>query len=187
METKICNMCEVEKPLSDYRVYSGKYYSNRCIKCINRKVVDSTVGKTMQHTCVKCGKSKQRQSFVKDKRAKLGITNTCLKCYRPTRKKDYQKHKEKRNLTCKKGWLRTKYSLTIEEYEQMLIDQNNSCAICNRNISELKMQKLHIDHNHSTKQVRGLLCPSCNRLIGVSIESIDVLKSAIQYLEKHNK
>jgi hypothetical protein len=54
-----------------------------------------------------------------------------------------------------------KYGLTPEQYNEMLIKQNNCCAICGRNQSELK-QVLAVDHNHKTGKVRGLVCFKCN-------------------------
>jgi len=46
---------------------------------------------------------------------------------------------------------------------------------------------LSVDHNHKTKQVRGLLCTSCNSALGLFRESAIVLKGAINYLKKYEK
>jgi hypothetical protein len=61
----------------------------------------------------------------------------------------------------------------------MLDSQNNKCAICAREF----VRTPHIDHNHTTEVVRGLLCYSCNGAIGQFHENVNTLKAAIKYLE----
>lgn len=72
-----------------------------------------------------------------------------------------------------------RYGITVKEYAQMVFDHGGKCAICTREFSRTP----HIDHNHSTGQVRGLLCYSCNSAIGNLQEDIQILKNAIAYLE----
>lgn len=57
-----------------------------------------------------------------------------------------------------------KYGISIEEYNQMLDSQNYTCYICNKPVKDNK--RLHIDHDHSTGKVRGLLCSKCNGALG---------------------
>jgi predicted nucleic-acid-binding Zn-ribbon protein len=73
---------------------------------------------------------------------------------------------------------RREYGLTEEEYNNMVLSQNNMCAICNKP-SE---RTLHIDHDHVTGRVRGLLCSNCNLGIGLLQEDLVVLNRAIEYL-----
>lgn len=68
----------------------------------------------------------------------------------------------------------------------MLDSQQMSCSICKTHVSKLG-KTLSIDHCHSTGAVRELLCSSCNSLLGFSKENVDILKSAIEYISKHNK
>lgn len=76
----------------------------------------------------------------------------------------------------------SKYGITIEQYEAMLSSQNGVCAICNQ--PPKNGRKLSIDHNHDTRQVRALLCVSCNTGVGYFERPISM---AIQeYLERHN-
>ena len=56
-----------------------------------------------------------------------------------------------------------KYNLTIADYLAMLEKQMHMCAICGR---PAQNNNLHVDHNHETTRVRGLLCPPCNRHLG---------------------
>jgi hypothetical protein len=82
-------------------------------------------------------------------------------------------------------YLKYKYGITEAQYNEMLESQGNKCAICKS--SETKDKKRHrfmVDHCHSTGVVRGLLCSSCNKAIGLLHDSPDILQSAISYLQK---
>lgn len=80
--------------------------------------------------------------------------------------------------------LKSNYGITPEEYNKMLVDQNERCAICDRDKTQLPeaQQKLYVDHCHKTGKVRKLLCYGCNSAIGFFKENIESLKSAINYL-----
>lgn len=58
--------------------------------------------------------------------------------------------------------LKWKYDLTIEEFDAMREAQGFACAICR----ELFDRTPHVDHDHETGAVRGLLCSSCNTGLG---------------------
>jgi Recombination endonuclease VII len=79
--------------------------------------------------------------------------------------------------------LLNKYDMTEAEYEEKLVGQSNKCAICG---DVLNVEKKHppVDHNHSTGQVRGILCQKCNLLLGLCNDSIDVLERTIGYLRR---
>ena len=68
-------------------------------------------------------------------------------------------------------------------YLQLLDKQKGCCAICG--LHELEHNgKLHVDHNHETGKVRGLLCTRCNTALGKFKESPTILESAVKYLER---
>jgi hypothetical protein len=77
--------------------------------------------------------------------------------------------------------LRVKYGLTIEGYNALLDKQGGVCAVCGHNVSK---RALHVDHDHGTGKVRGLLCNKCNRGMGLLGDDVTLLKSAIAYLER---
>ncbi len=54
------------------------------------------------------------------------------------------------------------YGLSYVRHQEMLKKQNNSCAICTQSFAELSSRQIHIDHDHLTGYVRGILCNSCN-------------------------
>lgn len=76
-----------------------------------------------------------------------------------------------------------RYGVNAEWYAQQLSIQHNLCDICKDPL--VPGRSTHIDHNHSTGLVRGLLCHHCNILIGNAKEDINRLMQAITYLERH--
>ena len=71
-------------------------------------------------------------------------------------------------------------------YQELLIikeDQDYKCAICGVH-EENTTKRLAIDHDHTTGLVRGYLCNSCNRGIGLLKDDPNVMRSAIEYLER---
>ena len=71
----------------------------------------------------------------------------------------------------------------LKEYDNMLLEQNGVCAIC-ENENPPNSGSLAVDHNHTTGEVRGLLCIMCNRGLGNFYDNIQNLSCAIQYLSK---
>ena len=77
------------------------------------------------------------------------------------------------------------FGITIEEYELILKNQNDVCAICggvNKN-----NRTLAVDHNHITGKVRGLLCNRCNPAVGFLLEDILLAEKIISYIKKWEK
>ena len=104
-------------------------------------------------TCTRCSEKKEKEDF--------GNGSACKQC-RNSYYKDVSKYQ--------------RYSISKLEFENLLIKQNNSCAICNKDA------QLVIDHSHITNKVRGLLCHECNVAIGFFKENIKSLNNAIKYL-----
>lgn len=134
---------------------------------------------------------------------KKGMTNA--EYYREWRKKNPEKEKAKQDryqlrnkeklkerrqayLKKKPQWsrefmLRKRYNLTIAEFDKMLEEQGGKCAICFATEPGGR-GSFHVDHNHTTGEVRGILCASCNLMLGKTDDNTDKLKRAIEYLEK---
>ena len=91
----------------------------------------------------------------------------------------YAENKEKVRWTT----IMRKYGITEQKYNDMFADQDGCCAICGLHQVALN-ESLHVDHNHSTGAVRGLLCRSCNTGIGLLKEDPDILNKASAYLER---
>ena len=71
--------------------------------------------------------------------------------------------------------------ITWEEYLVLKEKQNNTCAICYR---PPKTRSLHVDHDHKTGKIRGLLCFLCNRFLTQRGVTSDQLRSAADYLDR---
>ena len=81
--------------------------------------------------------------------------------------------------------LHQKYGISDEEYKRMLKEQGGGCAICG--ITRDKIGRaIAVDHCHETGRVRGLLCGSCNRFIGLINEDIEIAKKLVKYLKNNH-
>ena len=77
-----------------------------------------------------------------------------------------------------------RHSITKDIFKEMIKQCNNRCSICGILFTmEKQSNSPHIDHDHKTKRVRGILCSKCNTAIGFFNDDISVLDSAISYLK----
>lgn len=95
-----------------------------------------------------------------------------------------QKNSSRIKETRKRYKLKKKYGISFEIYQQLLLKQNNLCAICGKHAGQNSWEHgtLSVDHDHSTGRVRGLLCGGCNYGLGCFKESPERLAGAIRYL-----
>lgn len=108
----------------------------------------------------------------------------CKDCSRKTGREYLENHRKERKIYKLSYDMRTKYGLTIEETDNLFQKFHNRCAICNRHQSEFA-RKLHIDHNHTTGKVRGILCYTCNSRIVRTIEHYkSFVPKVLKYLEE---
>lgn len=81
--------------------------------------------------------------------------------------------------------LKAKYGITINDYNRMFVLQGGKCWICQK-LGKLdgrgRKGRLHVDHDHATGKVRGLLCYACNGLLGLAGDNPEVLARAQEYL-----
>ena len=80
--------------------------------------------------------------------------------------------------------LKRRYGITLAEYDQMFEDQNGKCAICGTTEPGGRNGRFHVDHNHVTGVVRGLLCHHCNTALGKFGDDEATLQRAIDYLRE---
>lgn len=79
--------------------------------------------------------------------------------------------------------LKNLYGITLEDYDQRLDRQGGGCAICGAEPWTQKHGRLHVDHDHKTSEVRGLLCFDCNVALGAFKDNQTRLLRAISYLK----
>ncbi len=80
--------------------------------------------------------------------------------------------------------LRRQYGLTLEDFEELLRTQNGRCAICNSESPGKRSKNWHVDHDHATGVVRGILCSHCNIALGNFGDDIERMRKAIEYIER---
>lgn len=73
------------------------------------------------------------------------------------------------------------YGISVAEFESLVCKQGNLCGICRGPMVPSKNQ--HVDHNHETGEIRGLLCSKCNTGLGLLGDSPELLRAAAAYLE----
>ena len=144
--------------------------------------------------CTKCGKKKELESFYK------GETR-CKDCVNEIRRAKYKENPQKYITRVTKyrtenpekirdTKLRQTYGVGTEYFDTKLKEQSEVCAGCGRNRKVLwrgKEVNMALDHDHNTKDPRGVLCVKCNRGLGLLEENIQTMQNLIEYLKKYQK
>jgi hypothetical protein len=140
-------------------------------------------------TCTACKCKKQESDFWADKRRLGGLMACCKVC----RTVQHSKFRKERGYDYKRYWknpvaererhLVRKYGVTLNTYDRMFADQNGRCAICGKT----QARAFDVDHCHATGKVRGLLCTSCNRVLGHANDAPETLERAAQYLRERQQ
>lgn len=91
-----------------------------------------------------------------------------------------------RKLVQRHTRLKRKYGLTPDQYNQMLVSQNYQCKICGITAEQERYGTFHVDHDHQTGKVRGLLCHNCNMGLGHYQDDPQLCRVAAAYLEAHS-
>lgn len=79
----------------------------------------------------------------------------------------------------KRHQLKFRYNITEKQINEMLLEQNYKCKTCDKNIDE----KYYVDHCHNSGKIRGLLCNSCNLVLGMVKDNVKTLQRMIDYLK----
>ena len=158
-------------------------------------------------TCTKCGNKKELSDFHKDKHNPDGLTYSCKECrnkrYNEFYSKNPDKVKEKNDsqksnrkafydsekgiVSSRRAHLKRKFGITLEYYNELLDQQEHKCAICGGYETSYRNEVLSVDHNHDTGKIRGLLCNTCNRGLGLFKDNKEILINAINYLNNDNE
>lgn len=111
--------------------------------------------------CKDCGIKKTIDNSYKHGTNSNGLQSSCKKCQctrQSTRRKLYPDVFKNKDL-------KVKYGITLTDWIYLLNKQKDKCAICSKCFGK-KKNKCNVDHDHKTGRVRGLLCLSCNHLLG---------------------
>jgi hypothetical protein len=123
--------------------------------------------------CPDCGETKALDEFPRNKNSKDGRHTYCKPCHNARGKETY----ERLYGGTRHYHLRRRYGIGADEFDELVRQQGGVCAICGRENPE------HVDHDHDTGEVRGILCFNCNGGLGQFRDSIDALRAAASYLE----
>jgi len=107
--------------------------------------------------CPDCNTEKPVSEFSRASKSKDGYQGKCKSCYRV-----YQ--------------MAHRYGLSLKRYHALVAHHQGHCGICDQ------VKPLVIDHNHESGRVRGLLCNSCNKALGLFGDSVDNIRAAEGYL-----
>lgn len=164
--------------------------------------------------CNGCARHLPLSEFHTDKRRVDGRYPWCKDCRRsysgaakarPSRFGSHRERERHRRENADPAWLKsnarksylwTTYRMTPEEYEELHERQSGLCALCKGPEKQLgrggALKRLSIDHDHACCPgdkscgacIRGLLCMSCNSLLGHARDSSEILLSALEYLNE---
>jgi hypothetical protein len=122
--------------------------------------------------CPECGLTKSFDEFPRNRAQRNGFGTYCKPCHNRITRDYIDDHGGARNYH-----LRRRYGITAEHFDRMLEEQGGLCAICQ------EAPAGHVDHDHKTKRVRGLLCFNCNGALGQFRDRTDLMVKAVAYLE----
>lgn len=178
------------------------------------RVADATPVPTHTKRCKSCDETKPLDQFSRMRRDAdiwhsdcKACRNTKVKAWKSTNPERVKAHEKNRNRDWPaelaaararratpegrrnmRNWrLKQDHGITLDEYERMVADQGGVCKICRRPPRGGRThhdQMLHVDHDHSSGRVRGLLCRQCNVAIGFLDEDVEIIASAIHYLRR---
>lgn len=150
-------------------------------------------------TCRDCEQEKPLEEFYKNKNYRKDGRDISCKVCRRQQAREYRdnnlevvKARNREYSRKRYGWKpaqsgktnreRTlaKYGLTVEDYEEMYSRLNGTCPICDK-----EFDRLVVDHDHKTGNVRGLICRACNRGLGMFGDDLLILQKAYNYMVKY--
>jgi hypothetical protein len=163
--------------------------------------------------CKVCGELKLLEDFYRSPGMRDGHRNDCKVCnlaaraarnaanpqpnrdrVKRWREQNPEKYQDKmreyaaspaKKLADRKSYLRRKYGITVEEYDAMLAAQGGVCKICEQ--ARPEERTLHVDHDHMTGKIRGLLCFRCNNAIGDLRDDAELALAMVGYLERDDE
>lgn len=134
--------------------------------------------------CCRCHKQVSRSGFHKASGRADGLQSTCKRCLQE-RRKDPQVAKVEREQSREYRY-RAKYGITYADYVKMVRSAEGVCEICGVAPDITHPVKacrvLHVDHDHLTGKVRGVLCHECNMALGKLGD--ENLMNAVNYLSR---
>ena len=136
--------------------------------------------------CTKCGVEKPFKEFSLCRKTRSGYQAYCRVCAKRLNKDWRQKNEQYCRTKDRENHLKALYDMTPVDYNQMLKDQGNRCAICGKHRSKC-MSKLAIHHDHKTGRVICLLCAACNVGLGMFHDDLELIEKAATLVRQYRK
>lgn len=143
--------------------------------------------------CTRCHKKLPKEAFSLKGNSKSILATRCNECREKPAVTWNDRNKDKVRLSMAKfiisggaraARLKKRYGVSLDEYDALHVAQDGCCAICKAPKPGGKYSFLHVDHDHETGKVRGLLCTNCNRALGYMGDDPLRLTIAAAYLSK---
>lgn len=107
----------------------------------------------------------------------------------PAQRRAYDvRHRKLNPMIYRRRNLKRDFGISLEQYQDAFVAQGGVCACCHKpEVSERagKRKWLAVDHDHGDNTFRGLLCGSCNNMLGRAKDDPEILRRAAAYLESH--
>ena len=142
--------------------------------------------KNKSKVCGCCTQNLSFEYFWVDKKSPDGRIYQCIDCMQSSRDKlkpVRQNKTDRASYLRRVGKLRRDWKLTEDDYRGLVDTQRGCCAICRDSLDA--GLRSHVDHDHTTGSIRGVLCSKCNHALGLFRDSITSLEQAIKYLKEN--
>ncbi|MGN9810307.1 endonuclease VII domain-containing protein [Micromonospora sp. BQ11] len=155
-----------------FNVRSKGSYAKRLKEMRGREVRKLPPVPDGHRRCPDCGETKALEAFPRNRSDRGGYGRYCKPCHNERGKES----KLRLHGGSREYHLRRRYGVGQKEFDELLAEQNGVCAICGGEDPQ------HLDHDHRTGWVRGILCFNCNGGLGQFRDSPTRLARAITYL-----
>ena len=129
--------------------------------------------------CSHCGDTKPLTEYYRQSRNKDGRQYVCKICQAEIGRSYRRENPGVGRRSARKSQLRRRYGLTVDAYSALLLEQRGLCRFCARELAD----DIHVDHDHLTNTVRGLVHGNCNRHF-IGSNTIVSSRTLVQYLEE---
>jgi len=123
--------------------------------------------------CPRCGQTLSESEFGRNRSTRDGLTAYCRLCHNAA-----VRESKERNGGSREYHLRRRYGIGQADVDAMIAAQDGVCAACETD------EPKHVDHDHETGRVRGVLCFLCNQALGNVRDEISRLRGLIDYLNR---
>lgn len=146
----------------------------------------------MTKICRHCRRSLEVTRFSRNGLTRDHLASWCRDCNTEYQRKKRGNRKrilltpQERVVKAREAQRLKNYGVSRYDFTEMMARQKCRCAICRTSLVP-DSKDVHVDHDHQTKKVRGLLCQRCNLAIGLFRDSPKIMNAAIRYLRKSTK